>query len=79
MVTVHADAASEPCMVLVEAVKDASPALKVLPPLLLYEAEIGEKGTRTLTPQAASIYDRCAFPIDTNKKEIKKENHHEKS
>ena len=72
MVTVHADTTSEPCMVLVEAVKDASPALKVLPPLLLYETEIGEKGSRTLTAQAASIYDRCAFPIETNKKRDKK-------
>ena len=37
MVMVHADAASVPCMVLVDAVKDAAPSLTVEPPLFLYQ------------------------------------------
>ncbi len=80
MVAVHADADAEPCMVLVEAVKDASPALKLLPPLILYERNLRENGSRVLTAEAASIYATCSFQTETKiEKFNKKENHHEKS
>ena len=58
---VHADAESEPCAVLTEAVKGASPSLRISPPLILYrEQQKGEKG-RVLTPTAQRIYDTCLF------------------
>ena len=60
-VFVHADASASPCAVLTEAVKDAAPGLRVLPPLFLYEP--GEGGNRrNMTPAAAQIYSCCAFP-----------------
>jgi tRNA1Val (adenine37-N6)-methyltransferase len=59
MVMVYADAKSEPCAVLTEAVKGASPSLRLSPPLLLYcKREAGEVA-RTLTPEAQSVYDSC--------------------
>lgn len=59
MVMVYADAGSEPCAVLTEAVKGASPSLRLSPPLLLYcKREAGEVA-RTLTPEAQSVYDSC--------------------
>lgn len=64
MTFVHSDVASPPCMVLTEAVKDAAPSLKVTPPLFLYETNPSENGTRTLTRDAALVYEACAFPID---------------
>lgn len=64
MTFVHSDVASPPCMVLTEAVKDAAPSLKVTPPLFLYETNPSENGTRTLTRDAASIYEACSFPFD---------------
>lgn len=60
-VFVHADLLSPPCMVLTEAVKDASPSLQVLPPLFLYEPEGKKGGARTMTPAAKKIYQTCAF------------------
>lgn len=61
MTFVHADAESEPCSVLVEATKGASPSVRVSKPLILYEAfEDGEK-VRRLTPTAQKIYDTCSF------------------
>ncbi len=61
MVMVHSDEVSPPCMVLVEAVKDAAPSLIVEPPLFLYtpkkEGEIG----RTMTARAAELYRTCSF------------------
>lgn len=59
MTFVHADASSEPCMVLTEAVKGAAPSLRVSPPLLLYlPHQTGEK-RRTLTKEAQAVYDEC--------------------
>lgn len=64
-VFVHSDALSSPCMVLTEAVKDASPGLRVLPPLFLYEPDNNKKGgSRKMTPAAAKIYASCAFEKD---------------
>ena len=61
MTFVHADASSEPCMVLTEAVKGGSPSLYISPPLLLYlPMEEGET-VRKLTPAAEEIYNTCQF------------------
>ena len=62
MTFVHADALSEPSMVLTEAVKDASPALRISAPLLLYRPQHDGETARKLTPEAQRIYDTCAFP-----------------
>lgn len=64
MVMVHSDVTSPPCMVLVEAVKDASPSLKVEPPLILYRPRAEGELSRVLTPEAAQIYSCCSFPPD---------------
>ncbi len=60
-VFVHSDTGAAPCMVLTEAVKDAAPGLRVLPPLFLYEPA-GGKNARQMTPTAEKIYAACAFP-----------------
>ncbi len=57
-VFVHADPSSPPCAVLTEAVKDASPSLRVLPPLVLCEPD----AAHTQTEAAAKIYRSCSFP-----------------
>ena len=62
MVTVHADTKTPPCMVLVEAVKDAAPSLSVLPPLYLYRTQSKNGGKRVRTHDAAEIYRTCCFP-----------------
>ncbi len=61
MVFVHADEASEPSSVLIEAVKGGSPSLRVGPPLLLYERTDTASTPKRLTAQARKIYDTCAF------------------
>ena len=61
MTFVHADAASEPCMVLVESVKGGAPSLYISPPLLLYTPQKEGEATRTLTPVAEEIYQTCHF------------------
>lgn len=68
MTLVHADAHTEPSAVLTEAVKGGAPAMRVSPPLLLYQPTLGENGTRTLTEEAQSIYQNCAFPSYENEK-----------
>lgn len=54
---VHADLSSEPCMVLTEAVKGAAPAVRISPPLILYQPMLPGESKRTLTEEAAKIYD----------------------
>ncbi len=62
MTLVCADADTEPCMVLTEAVKGGSPVgLRTGAPLLLYEPRDPSTPTRTLTPRAKRIYDTCSF------------------
>jgi tRNA1Val (adenine37-N6)-methyltransferase len=61
MTFVHADAESEPCSVLVEALKYGSPSLRVSKPLILYEAQKEGEKVRRLTPAAQKIYDTCSF------------------
>ncbi len=80
MVMVHADPISPPCMVLVEAMKDAAPSLIVEPPLFLYEVQTGNGSSREMTAQAKEIYRTCSFP-QRGKVEIKtkKGEHHEEA
>lgn len=61
MTVVYADAASEPCSVLVEAVKGGAPSLRMSAPLILYEPPVAGEKTRVLTPAAQKIYDTCSF------------------
>lgn len=60
MTMVHADEGSEPCMVLVEALKGGAPAMRVTPPLLLYKKE-NPKAVRVMTPETEGIYRDCDF------------------
>ena len=57
---VHADERSEPCMVLVEAMKGGAPSMRVTPPLLLYKNE-DKQSVRVLTPEAEAVYRDCDF------------------
>lgn len=61
-VFVHSDSTSPPCMVLTEAVKDASPSLRVLPPLFLYQPLQNDQSSRIMTEDALEIYRCCSFP-----------------
>ena len=78
MVMVHADPHSPPCMVLVEAMKDAAPSLIVEPPLFLYEEPVAGISSREMTAMAKEIYRTCTFP-ERGRAEIrsKKGEHHE--
>lgn len=71
MTLVHADRTHEPCAVLVEAVRDSAPDLRVTPPLFLYEANASPAGTRKLTPEAQKIYDTCEW-IGTNRRKTER-------
>ncbi|MBQ8431375.1 MAG: methyltransferase [Clostridia bacterium] len=77
MTLVHADAQSEPCAVLIEAVKGGIPSLRVTPPLLLYQPREVGQSSRVLTPQAQDIYQHCIFSgifdPDENRKPVRKE------
>ena len=59
MTFVYADETAEPCAVLTEAVKGAAPALRVSPPLLLYQPREPHQASRILTPAAQAVYDTC--------------------
>ncbi len=61
MAFVHADAESEPCSVLIEAIKGGAPSVRISKPLILYEAHTEGKKVRRLTPAAQKIYDTCSF------------------
>ena len=61
MVMVHADEASEPSAVLVEALKGGASSMRILPPLFLYLPQREGERSRTLTPRARKIYDSCSF------------------
>lgn len=60
-VSVFPDCRSAPCLVLVEGVKDASPGMKVFPPLFLYRVAKKGESVRTMTKVAKSVYDTCSF------------------
>jgi len=63
MVFVHADAESEPSMVLLSATKGGAPSLRVLPPLILHDTA-EKQGTRPLSARAQQIYDTMSFYED---------------
>ena len=54
---VHADLSSKPCVVLTEAIKGASPSVRISPPLILYTPRVTGESKRTLTEEAARIYE----------------------
>ena len=58
---VHADAKSEPCMVLTEAVLGAAPSMRVTAPLMLYLPRTEGENRRRFTEEAQQIYDSCSF------------------
>lgn len=58
---VHADCSSEPSMVLISALKGGAEGLKILPPLLLHEAETASNKSRELTERAKKIYETMSF------------------
>ena len=61
MTFVHADAESEPCSVLIEAVKGGAPSVRISKPLVLYEVPKDGEKVRRLTASAQKIYDTCSF------------------
>ena len=61
MTFVHADAESEPSMVLVEARAGGKASLVVTPPLILHEAESRGMSRRPLTAAAQRVYDCMSF------------------
>lgn len=61
MTFVHADTESEPCSVLIEAVKGGAPSVRISKPLILYEAHREGEKVRRLTPRAQKIYNTCSF------------------
>lgn len=61
MTFVHADSESEPCSVLIEAIKGGAPSVRISPPLMLYIPRTEGDSVRKLTPQAQKIYDSCSF------------------
>lgn len=65
MTFVHADAESEPSMVLVDAIKGGADGLRVSAPLLLH-TETATSGTRPLSPRAEAIYKTMSFDGEEN-------------
>ena len=61
MTFVHADTESEPCSVLIEAVKGGNPSVRVSKPLILYQPRADGEKARRLTTQTQKIYDTCSF------------------
>lgn len=60
-VFVHGDAASEPSVMLVCAVKGGAPGMHILPPLLLHDEKDRTNGTRALSDRARQIYETMRF------------------
>ncbi len=61
MCFVHADADTQPSMVLVSALKGGAEGLKILQPLLLHEPMKNGHSSRKLTERAQKIYDTMSF------------------
>ncbi len=68
MTFVHADKDTGPSMVLVEAKKGAAPSLIMTPPLMLHDPMTKGETSRTLSKDAARIYDTGSFADFFNKK-----------
>ncbi len=58
MTLVQPDAATPPCMVLVEARLGGSPSLTLTPALLLYRLPVNDS-PRVMTPEAEAVYAGC--------------------
>lgn len=61
MTFVHADTASVPSSVLIEAKKGAAPSLILTPPLILHDSTASKGETRALSSDAEDIYAHCSF------------------
>ena len=61
MTEIYPDAASRPSAVIVESKLGAGPSLEVTRPLIFYANDVSDGTPRTMTPQAARIYDTCSF------------------
>ena len=61
MTFVHADAESEPSMVLIEARAGGNASLTVMPPLILHDVESRGMSHRPVTQQAQKVYDSMSF------------------
>lgn len=59
-VFVHADAESEPSMVLIMGVKGGGEGMRIMPPLLLHPTPKTDGG-RSMTPRAERIYETMSF------------------
>ena len=60
-VFVHADAESEPSMMLCSATRGGAAGLRILPPLLLHDLDDRGHATRRLSARAKQIYDTMSF------------------
>ncbi len=61
MTFVHADAQSEPSMVLIEARAGGKEGLAVTPPLILHDAQSRQMSHRSLSEAAARVYEEMNF------------------
>ena len=61
MTEIYPDAAARPSAVIVESKLGAGPSLEVTRPLIFYANDVSDGTPRTMTPQAARIYDTCSF------------------
>ena len=59
-VFVHADAESEPSMVLIVGTKGGGEGMRIMPPLLLHPSYVADGG-RPMTPRAQRIYETMSF------------------
>lgn len=72
MVFVHADAESEPSVVLLESKLDGAPSCRLLPPLLLHETGSRTLPHRPLTQKAQRIYDTMQWDERQDDRDRKK-------
>ncbi len=63
MTFVHADAESEPSMVLIEARAGGNPGLTVTKPLILHNAESRGMAHRPMTQRAQAVYDGMSLDV----------------
>ena len=61
MTFVHADTATPPSAVLIEAKKGASPSLTLTRPLIIHKNENTDSSARPMTDDAEMIYNTCSF------------------
>ena len=61
MTEIYPDTASRPSAVIVESKLGAGPSLEVTRPLIFYANDVSDGTPRTMTAQAARIYETCSF------------------